>query len=62
MMIKEEIANKIAADIEMICKKHKCDIGIWLSWRDMEATLEKMRKTPKFDEAHFGLQIRFRDD
>jgi len=60
-MTNEQIAEKVAKDIEKISKKYGVEIGVWLTWRDMEANLLKMRQTHGFDEADFGLQIRFKD-
>lgn len=58
----EQIANEVAKEIEKIESKHKCKLGVWLTWRDMEGNLKKMRETPGFDEAEFGIQIRFKDE
>lgn len=58
----EKIADKVAKDIISIEKKYGCKLGVWLTWRDMEGNLSKMRETVGFDEAAFGVQIRFEDD
>lgn len=58
----KKIAEKVAKEIASIEKKHGCKLGVWLTWRDMECNLSKMRETPGFDEAAFGVQIRFEDD
>jgi hypothetical protein len=55
----EKKGNKVAAEIEKICKKYDCQLGVWLTWRDLAHNLQKMQDTPGFDEAQFGLQIRF---
>lgn len=55
----EQIANKVAKDIERLEVKHKCKLGVWLTWRDLENNLKIMRDTPNFDEAHFAINIRF---
>jgi hypothetical protein len=57
----EQIADKFAIELDSLCKKYRCSVGVWLTWRDLESNLDKMRKTPGFDEAEFGLQIRFKD-
>lgn len=53
------IADKVAEEIQSIQAKYNCKLGVWLTWRDMEGNLSKMRETPGFDEAEFGIQIRF---
>lgn len=53
------IADKVAEEIQAIQAKYNCKLGVWLTWRDMEGNLSKMRETPGFDEAEFGIQIRF---
>ena len=58
----EKIAEKVAKEIASIEKKHGCKLGVWLTWRDMEGNLSKMRETPGFDEAEFGIQIRFENE
>lgn len=58
----QKIADKVAAEIDKICKKYNCQLGVWLTWRDMEGNLKKMRETTGFDEADFGIQIRFKDE
>jgi hypothetical protein len=58
----QEIADKVAKDIDKLQKKYNCSLGVWLTWRDMEGNLSKMRETPGFDEAEFGIQIRFKDE
>jgi hypothetical protein len=57
----EQIADKVAKEIEKISNKYNVEIGVWLTWRDMEANLSKMREIKGFDEANFGVQIRFKD-
>jgi len=60
-MSPEDIADNFATEVQALCEKYNCRVGVWLSWRDMEATLKTMRETPGFDEAEFGLQIRIED-
>ena len=58
MMTPEQIAEKVGREIEAICKKHGCEVGVWLSWRDLLHNFEVMKTDPKLNELQFGLQIR----
>lgn len=57
-MIPEKIAESVAKEIDQICAKHKCEIGVWLTWRDLLHNFDAMKADPKINELHFGLQIR----
>ena len=56
-----EIADQVTRELDAICKKYNCQLGIWLTWRDILHNLDKMKSTPGFDEAYFGIQIRLPD-
>lgn len=58
----EKVAEKVAGEIDKICQKYNCEIGVWLSWRDLLANFEHMKKDPNINELQFGLQIRFDAD
>ncbi len=57
-MTPEETAENFANDLDELCKKYGCNVGVWLSWRDMLHNFDIMKQDPKMDELHFGLQIR----
>lgn len=57
-MMPEKVAESVSREIERICKKHKCEIGVWLSWRDLLHNFDAMKADPNLNELHFGLQIR----
>lgn len=57
-MTPEQIADKAAKEIDKICKKYNCEIGVWLSWRDLIHNFDIMKADPKINELNFGLQIR----
>jgi len=52
------VAEKVAKEIDKIRQKYKCEIGVWLTWRDLLYNFEVMRKENGLNELHFGLQIR----
>lgn len=54
----EQIAAKVGKEIDRICKKYKCEIGVWLTWRDLLYNFDQVKKTPGVDELKFGLEIR----
>jgi len=57
----EKKVDQIIKELQKVCTKHGCDLGVWLTWRDLIANFEEMKKNPDFNEAFFGLQIRFKD-
>lgn len=60
-MTNDEKANIIIAELQEICNKHNIEIGVWLTWRDLNKNLRIMEATPGFDEAFFGFQIKFQE-
>lgn len=60
-MTPEQVANKFSADLDKLCKKYGCEVGVWLSWRDLMHNFEIMRSDPNLNELMFGLQIRIPD-
>ena len=60
-MTPEQIAEKVAVEIDKIEKKYKCQIGVFLTWRDLLHNFELMKKEPELNELKFGLQIRLAD-
>jgi hypothetical protein len=62
MMTHQEKADKIMGELQRIEKKFGCEIGVWLSWRDLYHNFDAMRKDPKIDNAKFPLQVKFSPD
>ena len=58
-MTPEKKAEVIGREVEKLCKKHGCEIGVWLTWRDLLHNFEKAKKDTNINEFHFGLQVRF---
>jgi hypothetical protein len=54
----QAVADKVSREIERICKKYNCEIGVWLSWRDLMHNFDIMKKDASVNELQFGLQIR----
>lgn len=57
----QQIAEEVAAQIEAIEKKYNCQLGVWLTWRDLLHNFDVMKKEPKLNELQFSLQIRLPD-
>jgi hypothetical protein len=57
----EQTAERVAKELDKLCRKYKCKVGVWLTWRELYHNFMIMQKTPEFDEAEFGLQIRLED-
>ena len=57
----EKIAEKVSKELERICKKYNCEIGVWLTWRDLLHNFDLMKKDTSLNELQFGLQIRLDD-
>ena len=57
-MTPDKIAEKVSKELDKLCKKYNCDVGVWLTWRDLMHNLDQMKARKGFNEAHFGLQIR----
>lgn len=55
----EEKAEIIGREVEKLCKKHGCQIGVWLNWRDLLHNFEAVKNDQNINELHFGLQVRF---
>ena len=54
----DKIAEKVSKELERICKKYNCEIGVWLTWRDLLHNFDLMKKDTSLNELQFGLQIR----
>ena len=54
----EKVADKFAAELDKLCKKYGCEVGVWLSWRDLLHNFEIMKSDSNLNELKFGLQIR----
>lgn len=61
-MAPEKIAESVGKEIEKICKKHNCEIGVWLNWRDLQYNFDQMKADPALNELKFGLEIRLPDN
>jgi hypothetical protein len=57
----DKIADKVSKELERICKKYNCEIGVWLTWRDLLHNFDLMKKDNSLNELQFGLQIRLED-
>lgn len=57
-MTPEEIAEEVADKVEKLCAEYNCEIGVWLSWRDILHNFDAMKANPELNELNFGLQIR----
>lgn len=57
----QQIAEKVAAQIQSIEKQYNCQLGVWLTWRDLLHNFDLMKKEPKLNELQFSLQIRLPD-
>jgi hypothetical protein len=60
-MTPDKIADKVAKEIDKICQKYNCEIGVWLTWRDLINNFDIMKKNAELNELQFGLQIRLED-
>jgi hypothetical protein len=58
----EQKAEAIASQIEKLCKKYNCRIGVWLTWRDLLHNFDIAKKDPKINELEFRLQVRFENE
>jgi hypothetical protein len=54
----DQVADKVAEEIQNICIKYKCELGVWLSWIDLLNNFDLMKKDSTINELNFGLQIR----
>jgi hypothetical protein len=61
MMTPGGLAEQVAGEIDAICQRYGCEIGVWLTWRDLLHNLEIARTTPGLDVLNFGLQIRIKN-
>ena len=57
----QQTADKVAKEIDKICKKYNCELGVWLTWRDIIKNFDLMKENPELNELRFGLQIRIPD-
>ena len=60
-MTPDKVAENVGKEIDKICKKYGCEIGIWLNWRDLIYNFDQMKNDPKLNELKFGLEIRIHD-
>jgi len=58
----EIVAEKVGNEIERICKKYNCEIGVWLNWRDLMFNFDQLKKDPTMNELKFGLEIRIHEE
>ena len=59
-MTNDQKAEKIGKELDRLCKKYDCQIGVWLSWQDILANLDMMKKN-QLDQLSFGLQIQLKN-
>lgn len=57
-MAPEKIAENVWKEIDNLCKKYNCEIGVWLNWRDLQYNFDQMKNDPKLNELKFGLEVR----
>lgn len=58
VITEESRLNSIEAELREIEKKYNCELGCWLSWRDLIHNLRVMENTPGFDEAKFKIDVK----
>ncbi len=55
------IADEFAKELDALCKKYNCEVGVWLTWRDLLHNLDILKRDPNVNELLFGLQIRIHE-